>query len=208
MEYNPLVRFHNSYWVISTLLDLIVKADTEVEKHTATSRIMYWLLDSSKVIFRKTKCVQATHLDTSFCSEGYSSHPDSHHAFKADLVIGEDKDTYNYLTFSVYYNIDKFDLSFVLKDKSDKIIDYVTRKNLEQATAFKGKKGIGWYSFNAILYKCYCLIRQGNPKTKVIADWERYLLKYGEKATKPIKILKSLLADDELFNKSLITKII
>jgi hypothetical protein len=168
---------------------------------------MYWLLDTSKVIFRKTKCVQAVHLDTSFCSEGYSSYPDSNYAFKADLVI-EDEDTYNYLTFSVYYNIDKFQFTFVLKDKSDKIIDYATRKNLEQATAFKAKYGIGWYSFNAILYKCYSLIRQGDPKTKVIADWEKYLLKYGEKASKPIKILKSLLASDEQFNKSLTTKII
>ena len=207
MEYKPLIMLPNSYWVINTLLDLIVKADAEVEKNTAISRIMYWLLDTSKVIFRKTKCVQATHLDTSFCSEGYSSCPDAHYAFKADLVIG-DEDTYNYLTFSVYYNIDKFDFSFVLKDKSDKIIDYVTRENLEQATAFKAKYGIEWYSFNAILYKCYSLIRQGDTKTKVIADWEKYLLKYGEKASKPIKILKSLLASDEQFNKSLTTKII
>lgn len=204
MKYNPLIRLTNSYWVINTLLDLIDKADIKVE-NTAVSEIMHWLSDTCTDIYQKANCVQAIHLNTSFCSEGYSSCPDSAYAFKADLVIG-DEDTYNYLTFSVYY-IDKFDFSFVLKDKSDKIIDYVTRENLEQATAFEIKNDIEWYSFNAILYKCYCLIRQKNPKTKVIADWERYLLKYGEKASKPIKILKSLLADDEQFNKSL-TKII
>lgn len=205
MEYKPLIMLTNSYWVINTMLELMEKADIEVENNTA-SKVMYWLLDTCKDIYQKVNCVQAIHLDISFCSEGYISQPDAHYAFKADLVIG-DENTYNYLTFSVYY-IDKFDFSFALKDKSDKIIDYVTRENLEQATAFKMKNGIGWYSFNAILYKCYCLIRQKNPKTKVIADWEEYLLKYGEKASKPIKILKSLLADDELFNKSLTTKII
>lgn len=206
MEYNPLIIMPNSCWVIDILLELIYKADIKIG-NTAESKVVHWLLDACALIHQQTDCVQATHLDTSFCSEGYSSHPDSHYAFKADLVIGEYEDTYNYLTFSVYPNTDKSDFSFVLKDKSDKIIDYVTRKNLEQATAFKGKNGIGWYSFNAILYKCYSLIRQGESKTKIIADWEKYLLKYGEKAAKPIKILKSLLADDELFNKSL-TKII
>jgi hypothetical protein len=206
MEYKPLIIMPNSHWVIDMLLELIDKADIKVE-NTAASEVMYWLLNTCKDFYQKVNCVQATYIDTSFCSEGYSSHPDAHYAFKADLVI-RDEDTYNYLTFSVYYNIDKFDFSFILKDKSDKIIDYATRKNLEQATAFKAKYGIGWYSFNAILYKCYCLIRQGDPKTKVIADWEKYLLKFGEKASKPIKILKSLLASDEQFNKSLTTKII
>lgn len=204
MEYNPLIRLSNSYWVIDTLLELIDKADVKVE-NTAVSEVVHWLLNACTDIYQKANCVQATYLETSFCSEGYSSYPDSSYAFKANLVIG-DEGTYNYLTFSIYYT-DKFDFSFILKDKSDKIIDYVTRKNLEQATTFKEKNGIGWYSFNAILYKCYSLIRQGEPKTKVIADWEKYLLSYGDKAIKPIKILKSLLGNDEQFNKSL-TKII
>ena len=204
MEYSPLIRLSNSYWVIDTLLELIDKADVKVE-NTAVSEVMHWLLDTCTDIYQKANCVQATYLEMSFCSEGYSSQPDAHYAFKANLVIG-DEGTYNYFTFYICYT-DKFDFSFVLKDKSDRIIDYVTRKHLEQATSFKMKNGIGWYSFNAILYKCYCLIRQGDPKTKVITDWEKYLLSYGEKATKPIKILKSLLADDEQFNKSL-TKII
>ena len=211
MEYKSLTTLSNCCWAVNSILGLI---DTiYLTENTPVEEKLYWLGQSIKNVFNN-KCVKALLIESSYSSEGFVSEgvvTEVNYNFKVNVVISETETDYYYVKFDAYFDKSCLDFSFTLQDKDTLIVDFFTRNDLDKIQDFNKLHHTDWYSYNAILYYVYSHIKGKNLRTSsvTIAHWEDWLLKngYGDRAVKAIKVLKSLLGNDEQFNKSL-TKII